>query len=96
MTEDNMVGWQHWFYDYEFEQAPEVGNRQESQVYCRPWGLKESDMTKWLNNNMQFEGEKKSQYSQFEKEKPVLLKNVPDKAVQSLILLILTLEYLFL
>ena len=31
---------------YEFEQAPEVGNRQESLVYCRPWGLKELDMTK--------------------------------------------------
>ena len=29
MTEDEMVGWHHWFDGHEFEQAPEVGDGQE-------------------------------------------------------------------
>ena len=46
--EDKMVGWHHQFYGHEFEQAPGVGDGQESLVYCSPWGHKESDMTEQL------------------------------------------------
>ena len=49
MTEDEMVGWHHWLYGHEFEQAPAVGEGQESLVCCSPWGRKESDMTERLN-----------------------------------------------
>ena len=30
---------------HEFEQAPRVGEGQESLACCSPWGLKESDTT---------------------------------------------------
>ena len=36
---------------HEFEQTPEVGERQGSLVCCSPWGHNESDMTEWLKNN---------------------------------------------
>ena len=32
MTEDEMVGWHHKLYGYEFEQAPRVGDGQGSLV----------------------------------------------------------------
>ena len=48
-TEDDMVGWQHRPNGHEFEQALAVGKGQGSLVCCSPWGLKESDMTEWLN-----------------------------------------------
>ena len=48
-TEDEMVGWHHWLDGHEFEQALGVGDGQGSLVCCSPWGLKESDMTDWLN-----------------------------------------------
>ena len=32
-----------------FEQAPGVGDGQESLVCCSPWGRKASDMTERLN-----------------------------------------------
>ena len=48
-TEDEMVGWHHWLNGHEFEQAPGVGDRQESLVCCSPWGHKESDNTEQLN-----------------------------------------------
>ena len=51
MTEDEMVGWHHWLNEYEFEQAPGGGEGQGSLACCCPWGRKESDMTKQLNNN---------------------------------------------
>ena len=35
----------------EFEQAPAVGDGQESLVYCSPWGCKELDVSEQLNNN---------------------------------------------
>ena len=41
-----MVGWHHWLNGYEFEQAPGVGDRQGSLVYCSPWGRKESHSLK--------------------------------------------------
>ena len=36
-------------YGHEFEQAPGVGNWQGRLACFSPWGLKESDMTEWLN-----------------------------------------------
>ena len=46
-----MVGWHHWLNGHEFNQAPGDGEGQESLACCSPWGLEESDMTEWLNNN---------------------------------------------
>ena len=48
-TEDEMVGWPHWFDGHEFEWAPRVGDGQGSLACCSPWGRKESDMTEELN-----------------------------------------------
>ena len=48
-TEDEMVGWHHWLYGHEFEQAPGVGDGQGGLVCCSPWGRKEWDMTERLN-----------------------------------------------
>ena len=48
-TEDEMVGWNHWLNGHAFEQALGTGGGQGSLVCWSPWGLKESDMTEWLN-----------------------------------------------
>ena len=50
-TEDMMVGWHHWLNGNEFEQPLRDGEGQGSLTCCSPWGLKESDMTKQLNNS---------------------------------------------
>ena len=39
MTEDEMVGWHHWFSGHEFEQVPENGEGQGSLACYSPWGL---------------------------------------------------------
>ena len=57
MTEDEMVGLQHWLNGHEFEQAPGVDDRQRSLVCCGPWGHKESqtqghDCATELTNNL--------------------------------------------
>ena len=44
--EDEMVGWHHRLNEHEFEEAPGVGESQESLSCCSPWGLKELDTTK--------------------------------------------------
>ena len=49
MTEDETLGWHHRLNGHEFEQAPRIGDGQESSVCCSPWGGKESDMTEQLN-----------------------------------------------
>ena len=49
MTEDEMVGWHHRHNGHEFEQAPGVGDGQESLVCCSPRGRKELDVTERLN-----------------------------------------------
>ena len=49
MTEDEMVGLYHQLDGHEFEQAPGVGDGQRRLACLSPWGCKESDMTKWLN-----------------------------------------------
>ena len=51
MTEDKMIGWHHQLNEHKFEQTPGVGDGQGSLPSCSPWGFKESDMTKQLNNN---------------------------------------------
>ena len=62
MTEDDMVGWNHWLKGQEFEQTLGDGEGQESLVCCSPWGHKESDITEWLNNtNMVKQRRRKSQ-----------------------------------
>ena len=45
-----MVGWHHRLNGHEFEQAPGDGEGQGGLVCCSPWGHKESDKTKKLNN----------------------------------------------
>ena len=49
MTEDEMLGWHHQLEGQEFEQTPEVGDRQGSLACYSPWGSKELDMTEQLN-----------------------------------------------
>jgi len=44
-----MVGWHHWLYGHEYEQALGVGDGQGSLVCYSPWGHKESDTTKKLD-----------------------------------------------
>ena len=39
MTEDETVGWHHWFDGHAFEQTPGDGEGQGSPVCCSPWGL---------------------------------------------------------
>ena len=51
MTEDGTVGWHHWLKGHEFEQSQGDGEGQRSLMCCSPWGCKELDTTKWLNNN---------------------------------------------
>ena len=46
---DELVGWHHWLYGHEFEQAPGVGEGQGSLACCSPWDRKESDTTERLN-----------------------------------------------
>ena len=48
MTEDEMAGWYHPLDGCESEQAPSVGDEQESLACCSPWGHKESVMTERL------------------------------------------------
>ena len=44
-TEDEMVGWHHWFNGHGFEWTPTVGDGQGGLVCCNSWGHKESDTT---------------------------------------------------
>ena len=47
VTEDKMVGWHHWLDGHEFEQAPGVGDGQESLACCSPWDPKSRP---WLSD----------------------------------------------
>ena len=42
----------HCLNGHEFEQIPGDGEGQGSLACCSPWGVKESDTTEWLNNNI--------------------------------------------
>ena len=50
-SEDEMGGWHHQFNGHELGHTPRDGEGQRGLTCCSPWGLKESDMTGWLNNN---------------------------------------------
>ena len=56
VTGDEMVGWHHWLNGHEFEQTPGDGEGPGSLACCSPQGHKESDLTKWLNNNKENHG----------------------------------------
>ena len=43
MTEDEMAGWHHQLDGPEFEQAPRVGDGQESLACCSPRGRRVGD-----------------------------------------------------
>ena len=45
MTEDEMIGWHRQLDGHEFEQAPGVGDGQESLACWSSWGCKELDTT---------------------------------------------------
>ena len=45
MTEDKMVGWNHWLNGHEFEQTPGDSEGQGSVLWYSPWGWKELNMT---------------------------------------------------
>ena len=49
MTEDEMVRGHHWLDVHESEQTQGVGDGQGGLACCSPWGLRDSDMTEWLN-----------------------------------------------
>ena len=46
-TEDEMIGWHHWFNGHEFEQTLGDCEGQGDLMCCSPWGQKESDMSDW-------------------------------------------------
>ena len=48
-TEDKMVRW-HQLNGQEFDQTPGDNEGQRLLVYCSPWGHKESDVTRQLND----------------------------------------------
>ena len=54
-TEDEMVGWHHWFNGQELGQTLGDGKGQGSLACCSPWGHKESNTTWQLKNNIVWE-----------------------------------------
>ena len=44
MTEDEIVGWHHWFNGYVFEQTLRDDEGQGKLACCSPWVCKEYDM----------------------------------------------------
>ena len=54
-TEDEMVGWYHWFKGLEFEQAPGVGDGQGSLACCSPWGRRvRTQLRDWTEHIFKF------------------------------------------
>ena len=51
VAEDEMVGWPHGLSGQEREKGLGDGEGQGSLGCCSPWGCRESDTTKRLNNN---------------------------------------------
>ena len=49
MTENEMVGWHHWFNGHGFGKTPGVGDGQGGLVCCDSWSHKELDRTERLN-----------------------------------------------
>ena len=56
-TQDEMVGWHHWLYGHEFEQALDVGDGQESLACCSSCGSKELDEWATELNTIETPGE---------------------------------------
>ena len=52
-----IVGWHHWLNGHEFEQTPGDSEGQGSLARCSPWGCKESDITKRLNDKNPEQGQ---------------------------------------
>ena len=50
-TEEEKAGWHHGLNEHEFEQTLGDNEEQAGLVCCSLWDHKESDITKWLNNN---------------------------------------------
>ena len=48
-TEDEIVGWHHWFNGHEFGKTLGVGDGRGGLACCDSWGRKESGTTEWLN-----------------------------------------------
>ena len=53
-TEDEMVGWYHWFNGHEFVQTQGDSEGKGSLGCCNSLGHKESDMSEQLNNNYKY------------------------------------------
>ena len=51
VTEDETVGWHHWFNGHELGQTPGDSRGQGGLARCSPWGHKELDTTERLNNS---------------------------------------------
>ena len=54
--EDEMAGWHHQCNEHELGQTLRDGEGQGGLGCCSPWGHKESDTTRWLNNNNRIAG----------------------------------------
>ena len=52
-TEEEMVRWHHWLNGHGFGWTQGVGDGQGGLACCSSWGHKESDMTEWLNWEME-------------------------------------------
>ena len=52
-SEDEMVGWHHWYNTYELGETSGDGEGQGGLVCCGSWGRKELDMTEQLNRTEQ-------------------------------------------
>ena len=57
MTEDEMIGWHHQLNGHEFEQTPGDSEGQGRLACCSPWGCKESDTTKQVDDNNENTGD---------------------------------------
>ena len=51
VSEDEMAGWHHQCNEHEFGQTPGGGEGQGGLACCSPWGCKEPNTSRWLNNN---------------------------------------------
>ena len=51
MTEDEMIGWHHWYNEHELGKTAGDTEGQRSLVCVRPWGWEVSDVIRWVNNN---------------------------------------------
>ena len=54
-SEDKMAGWHHWCNGHELGQTSGDGEGQRGLACCRSWGCKDSDTTRWLDNNNNME-----------------------------------------